>query len=109
MQLELDPIIVATSCDREDICRQIAETVLKKKLAACVQVSGPVKSSYWWENEIAEDDEYLVSMKTEKRLFGELSKLIRSIHSYDVPELIATQIIDIDEPYARWLKEALIP
>lgn len=107
MQPELQPILVVTSCDREDICNEIARTVLKQKLAACVQISTPVRSSYWWQDKIAEDTEYLVSMKTAERLFEELSDLIRSVHSYDVPEIIATRIVAIDQPYARWMEESL--
>lgn len=107
MQPELHPILVVTSCDREDVCKEITHAVLEHKFAACVQVSAPVRSAYWWQNTIAEDTEYLVSMKTDRRLFKVLSELIRKIHTYDVPEIIATEIVAIDEPYARWMNESL--
>jgi len=107
MQPELRPILVVTSCDREDVCDEITKAVLKKKLAACVQVSQPVRSSYWWQQEIAEDSEYLVSMKTDRRLFEELSEVIRQIHPYDVAEIIAMKIVAIDDDYKRWMRESL--
>lgn len=107
MQPELKPIIVITSCDREDVCRNIAHAVLKQKLAACVKISTPVNSAYWWQNEIVEDSEYLVIMKSDRRLFDELSVQIRSLHTYDVPEIIATEIVAIDETYAQWMRESL--
>ena len=107
MQPELHPILVVTSCDREDVCEKIARAVLERKLAACVQVSPPVRSSYWWQQEIAEDREYLVSMKTDRRLFEELASAIRRLHPYDVAEIIATEIVAIDADYKRWMHESL--
>jgi periplasmic divalent cation tolerance protein len=107
MQRELQPILVATSCDNADVGNAIARTVLEKKLAACVQISGPVRSSYWWQDDIAEDREYLVTMKTARRLFKRLSETIRTVHSYEIPEIIATEIVAVDESYARWMEASL--
>ncbi|MCG6929859.1 MAG: divalent-cation tolerance protein CutA [Desulfofustis sp.] len=107
MQLELQPILVATSCDSEAVGDRIARGVLEEKLAACVQISGTVRSSYWWQGEIATDTEYLVTMKTDRQLFNKICEVIRRVHPYEVPEIIATEIVAVDEPYARWLRASL--
>ena len=49
------PILVTTSCDKETEGRNIAVQVLEKRLAACVQISSPVRSCYWWDNKITTD------------------------------------------------------
>lgn len=107
MQQDLQPILVYTSCDDRLICRDIAGLVLEKRLAACVQVMAPMTSFYWWEDRIASDNEYLVTMKSDGRLFDELVKAIRSIHPYEVPEIIAAEIVAVDADYCRWMKESL--
>jgi len=107
MQPELHPILVVTSCDRKDTCSTLSRAILENKLAACIQVSAPVESMYWWQGEVVEDREYVVSIKTEKRLFAELADLIRSIHPYDVPEIAAVDIVAIDEAYARWMVQSM--
>jgi len=101
------PILVTTSCDKETEGHNIAVQVLEKRLAACVQISAPVRSCYWWDNKITTDTEYLVVMKSEHSLFTELAKTIKLMHSYEVPEIVATDIVEIDDAYAQWLKEEL--
>ena len=101
------PILVTTSCDNETEGRNIAVQVLEKRLAACVQISAPVRSCYWWDNKITTDTEYLVVMKSEHALFTELAETIKLMHSYKVPEIVATDIVEIDDAYGQWLKEEL--
>ena len=107
MQHEFNPVMVYTSCDDEDACREIARLVLDRRLAACVQVMAPMTSFYWWDDQIASDSEYLVSMKSDRSLFEQLAAAIRSIHPYEVPEIVATDISALDHDYADWMKETL--
>ena len=107
MLQEFRPVMVYTSCDDQDACREIARLVLDRKLAACVQLMAPMTSFYWWNDQIAEDSEYLMTMKGERSLFDELVSAIRSIHPYDVPEIIATDIIALDHDYAIWMRETI--
>ncbi len=107
MPKDFKPVVVSTSCDDQAVCRDIAQLVLEKRLAACVQLMSPMTSFYWWEGRMARDSEYLLVMKSERSLFGQLVKTVRSIHPYDVPEIIATDITDIDADYAGWMQETL--
>ena len=104
---DTQPVIVTTSIDQEDVAIKLAEVVLEKRLAACVQILPPITSLYWWEGEIASDKEYLVSMKSDRNLFNHLIDSIRAVHSYEVPEIIATQIVEIDKDYSAWMKKEL--
>lgn len=103
----MQPILVTTTCDEKGGAENIGRTVLAKRLAACVQVIGPVDSLYWWEARISSTQEYRIEMKSEKSLYPELSQLIRSIHPYEVPEIIEIEISQVDNDYARWLKTEL--
>lgn len=107
MQQDIQPIVVYTSCDDKTVCARIARLVLEKRLAACAQVMAPMTSFYWWKKEIAQDDEYLLALKSHRHLFDQLAAAIRSIHSYEVPEIIATEITAIDSDYAAWMREEL--
>jgi periplasmic divalent cation tolerance protein len=104
---EFQPVVVSTSVDKEEAARSIAETVLGKRLAACVHIHPPMTSLYWWKGDIASDSEYLLSMKSERSLFARLAEAIRSVHPYEVPEIIATDIVEVDTEYGAWMKEEL--
>jgi len=107
MQHDIQPILVYTSCDDKSICEKIARLALEKRLAACAQIMAPMTSFYWWKDEIARDDEYLLAIKSHRHLFDQLAAAIRSIHTYEVPEIIATEIIEIDRGYRSWMREEL--
>lgn len=107
MQQEIQPIVVYTSCDDRSICESIARLALEKRLAACAQLMAPMTSFYWWKNDIARDDEYLLALKSHRHLFDQLAAAIRSIHSYEVPEIIATEVIEVDSGYAAWMRDEL--
>ncbi|MBT8362623.1 MAG: divalent-cation tolerance protein CutA [Desulfobacterales bacterium] len=103
----MQPIIVTTTCETGEDAQRLAQLLLKKRLAACVQVSSPVQSFYWWQSEIAADGEFLITMKSERRLFDRVASTIKDHHPYDVPEIVATEIVAIDNDYLTWLTEEL--
>jgi periplasmic divalent cation tolerance protein len=86
---------------------RIAHELLARRLAACVQLVGPLASSYWWQGEIARAEEWLCIAKTERRLFESVAETIKRVHSYTVPEIIAIPIVAGSESYLRWLREQL--
>ena len=101
------PVVVSTSVDKEEAAQSIAKQVLGKRLAACVHIHPPITSLYWWQGEIASDNEFLLSMKSERSLFNHLTEAIRSVHPYEVPEIIATDIVDVNEEYGAWMRKEL--
>lgn len=85
---------------------KIARALVKERLAACVNVS-QVRSYFAWEGRLSEEDEELMTIKTERRMIEPLKKRIKELHSYQVPEIIVLPIAEGDEPYLRWLNNSV--
>jgi periplasmic divalent cation tolerance protein len=99
-------ILVMVTAPSAELGQQIADLLIDKKLAACVNMISPIKSSYMWQGESFEDDEVLLLVKTQSALFeSDLVPAIRSIHPYEVPEIIALPIIMGSKGYLDWIGE----
>lgn len=95
----------ATQADAE----RIARTVLEARLAACVQIIGPLTSLYWWQGQIEQADEWLCLIKTRADMFADLERTIRSVHPYEVPEILAVPVVAGSADYLAWLNEEIGP
>ena len=98
-------VFVTTSSKKE--AQKIANALVKQKLAACVQILPQMESIYIWEKKICRDKEFLVIIKSQKKLFLKLEKTILKLHSYKVPQIVALPIIKGHGPYLQWLKISL--
>jgi len=98
-----DFIQVFMTAEKKEEAENIARAMVEKRLAACAQLLGPIKSTYWWEDKIERSDEWLCIMKTQKDLFEKLEKAIREMHPYDVPEIVALPIVTGSQDYLEWL------
>ena len=88
--------------------RKIAKSVVKKRLAACVNILlSPVNSIYRWKDKIEVAHEYFLLIKTTVNGYPALQKEIARIHSYDVPEIVALPITDGLPQYLSWLRAAV--
>ncbi|HUP68970.1 MAG TPA: divalent-cation tolerance protein CutA [Acidimicrobiales bacterium] len=96
--------VQTTASNREEAGR-IADALLRRRLAACVQVIGPVQSRYWWHGELEESEEWLCLAKTTEGRAEELIQAIGEAHSYETPEIIVMAIVDGSEPYLRWVSD----
>jgi periplasmic divalent cation tolerance protein len=96
--------VVTTTAEKKD-AEAIVTAVLEKRLAACVQLSGPIDSSYWWNGRLETAQEWVVTIKTRRDLYAKLEKLLLATHPYDQPEIIATPIVEISPGYLKWLNE----
>ena len=101
-------IQVITTTENKQDAEKIAGILVEKKLAGCVQIVGPVTSIYRWKGKIEEAREWQCVIKSRKGLFGEIEKVISSIHPYEVPEIIAVPIVTGNRAYLEWLKAGLI-
>jgi periplasmic divalent cation tolerance protein len=100
--------VVTTAASRED-AGTIARRLLADRLAGCVQVSGPIESSYRWEGDIETAREWYCVIKTSRALFPEVERAIRSVHPYDEPEILAVPVVLGSDGYLGWLAGALRP
>lgn len=99
-------VVIMTAADKEEAVK-IVRRLLSERLIACANILGPVSSLFWWEGEIDEADEFLVFMKSKKKLFKKISERAKEIHSYQVPEIIALPVIDGLPSYLDWLGASL--
>ena len=94
---------VFTTVEKREDADRIASEVVRKRVAACAQILGPIRSLYWWKGKVEEAGEWLCVLKTRKDLFPALEQEIKSIHPYDVPEIIALPIVAGSEAYLQWI------
>ncbi|MGL6227410.1 MAG: divalent-cation tolerance protein CutA [Thermoguttaceae bacterium] len=98
-------IVITTSSEQEG--KRLAEILIEKKLAACVQISGPIRSTYTWKGRLETSKEWLCTVKTRISLFDLVAQTIRENHSYDCPQIIAVPILAGTADYLDWLDEVV--
>jgi periplasmic divalent cation tolerance protein len=98
---------VLTTAGSEEEAKRISEVLVERRLAACVQVAGPIVSRYRWQGEIEEAREWQCLAKTEMERYPEVEAAIRELHSYDEPEIVATPIVAGSRGYLDWIGESL--
>ena len=100
-------IVMVTSASREE-AEKIAHSLLDEKLIACANIIGPVSSLFWWAGTVEGADEHIILMKSSQDLFQKLSDRVKALHSYEVPEIIALQIVKGSKTYMEWLDSCLL-
>lgn len=100
-------IQIQTTCDDRQVLEAIAKELVGQKLAACVQISGPVTSFFRWENKVDNSQEYVCVIKTRAELFDHVAALIRELHSYDLPQVIALPIVRATDEFANWMSSEM--
>ncbi len=98
---------IITTTDTEHKAKALAQLSLSKKLAACAQISGPISSLYPWNGRIQEESEWKIDFKTTDEKTKSLMQLIEENHSYEIPEIIVTKIVDISPNYKKWIFDTL--
>jgi periplasmic divalent cation tolerance protein len=98
-------LIVLTTVGKPEDAEWISREVVERGLAACVNILPSVTSVYRWKGEVEKSDEILLLMKTTGDRFEALREAVVSMHSHEVPELIAVEIVAGHLPYLAWLDE----
>jgi periplasmic divalent cation tolerance protein len=99
-----DKIVVLVTCGSKKEARKIAQALVQRRLAACVQEIGvPVRSIYRWKGRVESANEVLLLIKTSRKRFSAVSTLVKKLHSYEVPEIIALNIADGSREYLDWI------
>ena len=102
----IEEIVVLITSPTEDEAAKIAGALVEEKLAACVNIIRNIRSIYAWEEKVQDDAEVLMVVKTQKKFFNKLSKRVKKLHSYDVPEIIALPIVNGSEEYLNWIRQS---
>jgi periplasmic divalent cation tolerance protein len=104
-----DYIQVITTTTRKAEAQSIARTLVEQRLAACVQVLGPITSTYWWQGAIETNHEWQCWIKSRRDLYEQIEQAIRQVHSYEVPEILAMPVVAGSASYLKWLDGELQP
>jgi len=90
-----------------DNAGELAGTLVREKLAACVNRVPGVESTYTWKGQVERDTEDLLIVKTRADLFDQLKERVQALHGYDVPEIIAVPLVEGSEGYLEWMGSVL--
>jgi len=99
-------VIFITARNRIE-AKKISSLLIKNKLAACVTIVKAIESFFWWKNKVDTAKEVLLIVKTKKDKFERIVRLVKSLHSYSVPEIIAMPIIGGSKEYLNWINESI--
>jgi len=100
-------IIIFITASTKKEAEKIARGLLKAGLAACVNIINKIDSLFWWKGKIDQAKEYLLLVKTKKTQLPRIIKVVKSLHSYEVSEIIAVPIIAGAKNYLNWIDESL--
>ena len=96
---------VQTTTDSRAEAIELGNAAVAARLAACAQVSGPIASTYWWEDTIERSEEWLIFLKLPADRYDELAQFLTERHSYDEPEIIALPIMAGSAAYLEWVQD----
>jgi periplasmic divalent cation tolerance protein len=102
---ETGKIVIFVTTSSEPEAHKIAELLLSRRKAACVNIVPRIASSFWWKGKLDSAQESLLIIKTKASLLPEIVALVKTEHSYKVPEIIALPIIGGNEDYLKWIDD----
>lgn len=100
---EQRPIVILVTAGSGENAEAIARALVDERLAACVNILPGMRSIYRWQGRIADDSELLLVIKTERGRFAAVESRVRALHTYEVAEVIALEIVEGSKPYLDWL------
>jgi periplasmic divalent cation tolerance protein len=104
-----DTLVVLTNCPDDAVADRIARTLVEQGLAACVNRLAPVDSIYRWRGAVERATETPLLIKTTRERYTMVEQAIRALHPYEVPEIVALDIVAGFMPYLRWITEETQP
>ncbi len=99
----IDAIQIVTTTGNREEAERIANELVEHRLAACVQIGGPITSTYRWQGAIESGTEWLCVVKTRRGLLSAVEATIHKLHSYEVPEILAFDVVAGSRGYLDWL------
>ena len=100
--------VVFITAPSADAAEKLALGLLQKKLAACVNILGGVRSFFWWNGKVDRADESMLVCKTVSELSDKLVAYVRENHDYEVPEIVVLPIVGGNPDYLKWVKKSTV-
>lgn len=102
-----DKRLMLTTVASRDEASTIATELVSRRLAACVNILGPIASVYRWQGEVEQSDEFLLLIKSTESQTLHIQEAIRELHSYQLPELISLNVEAGLESYLDWIASSV--
>jgi periplasmic divalent cation tolerance protein len=102
-----EAMVVLTTCGNDEDAQRLAQMLVERRLAACVNSIGKVASTYRWQGEVRRDQETLLIIKTTAPRHAALEQAIRESSKYDLPELMALPVATGGADYLQWIRESV--
>ena len=102
-------IKIALSTCPADKAEELAESLVREKLAACVNVIPSIRSIYWWNSKIEKEEEALLIIKTAAGAVSRLEQRLSELHPYDTPEFVVVSPEQVADKYAAWALQSVQP
>ena len=99
-----DAVQVLVSAPAPGVATRLARALVGPRLAACVQILGPIRSHYRWQGRIESAREWLLLIKTRAALLGAVEAEVRRLHPYTVAEMLVVPVRGGHAPYLDWLR-----
>lgn len=103
-----DTIQILTTTPDKPTAQKIAKSLIDRRLAACVQIAGPIESIYRWEGNVETATEWQCWIKTTRDRYSDVEQAIRQLHPYQVPEILAMPLVGGQTDYIQWLERSLV-
>jgi periplasmic divalent cation tolerance protein len=101
-------IQIITTIHSKQAAEKIGRHIVEKRLASCAQITGPITSIYQWKGNIEEAEEWQCVIKSRKSLYKKIEQEIKSLHGYELPEIIAFEINGVLAGYAKWVEDETV-
>ena len=105
--MEREYLVVVTSFPSREAADAASAELVERRLAACVQVAGPIASTYRWQGQIEMSTEWSCTIKTRRDRYADLETALRKLHPYDTPEILAHTVVEGSPDYLRWIDASL--
>jgi len=99
--------LVLTTASSQEEARKLANALLERRVAACVNILPKIDSIYRWKDKVEVTQEFLLLIKTTQSAMEKLRDAIQELHSYEIPECIVLPIEDGSETYLKWIDESV--
>ncbi len=108
MTPETDTLVILTNTASKEEATRIANALVSRRLAACVNIFQNEASIYEWEGKLCQEQEFQLVIKTTRTLYEQNENVIRELHSYDLPEIIALPVAEGSRDYLEWIRSVTI-
>ena len=98
-------IQILFTINSEEKANEIAKKLLEQRAVSCMQIIGPTTSSYWWKNQIQQTIEWVCLAKSKEENFEKIESIIKSLHPFKVPDIVAIPISTGNRDYLKWIQE----